>query len=154
MRHLLFVPCCVVLMLAGCSTSETKVQTHPVSGKIFYDGKPAAGVNVYFLPTSAPTVPQVPSNPHGVTQADGSFQLETYGNQDGAAEGGYQIMLTWPTPSEGDSEISEDRLLGWYTPAHSNLTYIVKSGFNIVPDIKINAIRHAPAEIQGIPGKN
>ena len=70
---------------------------------MFYDGKPAAGVQVFLFPTAAPMVPDIPANPHGVTGPDGRFTIGTYADGDGAAEGSYQVVLFWPE-STGDDE--------------------------------------------------
>src|SRR5262245_10071039 len=96
-----------LLALVGCS--EKHVACHPVSGQVLYDGKPAEGVQVYLMPTSAPVVPQIPTNPHGVTKADGTFSLGTYRDNDGAPEGGYQVVLLWPKKTDSDSDDVEER---------------------------------------------
>ena len=149
---------CVVLaagLVAGCGTSEPPVAVHPVRGQVFYDGKPAEGVRVYFMPTSAPAVPRIPMNPHGVTGTDGTFELSTFGTKDGAAEGGYQVVLNWPEPTaEGEERSNRDRLLGWYGPVHSKLTAQVVAGSNSIPPIKLNAVTKPPGVSEGVPGKN
>jgi len=145
----------VVVAVAGCGGSEAPVTVHPVRGQVFYDGKPAAGVRVYFVPTSAPTVPRVPTNPHGVTAADGTYELSTFGTNDGAAEGGYQVVLNWPEPApEGDERSNTDKLLGWYGPVHSKLTAQVAPGANTIPPFKLTGVSKPPGEVQGVPGKN
>src|SRR5262245_60145372 len=52
----------VVAAAGGCGGSKGPVATYPVSGQVLYGGKPAAKVQVYFFPISAPTVPQIPAN--------------------------------------------------------------------------------------------
>lgn len=144
-----------VLSPVGCGQSTGQVAVHPVKGQVVYDGKPAAGVQVFFVPTSAPTVPQVPANPHGVTGADGTFTLTTYQPGDGAAEGGYQVVLLWQQEAKGDEEGSDaDKLLGWYGPVHSKLTAQVQPGSNALPSFRIAAVTKPPEAVQGIPGKN
>src|SRR6266545_189085 len=87
----------VVALLAGCAERKSDALTpHPVTGKVTYDGKPAAGVKVTLIPTDAPMVPKIPQNPHAVTKADGTFALSTFAEGDGAPEGGYQLVLAWP----------------------------------------------------------
>lgn len=144
----------LALVLTGCG-SKDPVATHPVEGRILYDGKPAVGVRVYLLPTSAPMVPVIPSNPRGVTGPDGRFTLSTYGENDGAPEGGYQITLVWlKEVPENSEESDEDRLLGWYNGVNSKLTAQIKSGKNQLPDIKIPAVSRPPEAVEGIPGRN
>jgi hypothetical protein len=144
-----------LLFLAGCSDATGPVQTFPVSGEITYNGKAVAGIKVYLVPTSAPMMPNIPSNPHGETGPDGRFKLGTFTQEDGAAEGGYQIVLLWPfEKKEGDEESEGDRLYGWYDFAHSKLSYNVKTSNNQIPPIVIPDIKGPPPVSQGIPGRN
>lgn len=146
----------LLVMATGCG-SVGPVRCHPVGGQVLYDGKPAAGVRVYLMPTSAPVVPQIPANPHGLTGADGRFKLGTYGEADGAPEGGYQLLLVWTKPSDESANVEEegtDQLMGWYDAAHSKLTFNVKEGNNEIPVIRIKAISRPPQAAQGVPGRN
>ncbi|WP_157369480.1 hypothetical protein [Zavarzinella formosa] len=144
-----------VLILAGCGNTEEKVKTYPVTGQINYDSKPAAGVQVFLVPTSAPMVPEIPMNPHALTGPDGRFTVQTYGEKDGAAEGGYQVVLLWPAePKSEDEESQEDRLLGWYTAVYSTLTVQIKPTENNIPAYNLPVKKVKPAAMKGIPGKN
>jgi hypothetical protein len=145
----------MALAAVGCG-GPARVNCHPVSGQVLYDGRPAAGVQVFLMPTSAPMVPQVPKNPNAVTDSDGRFRLSTYGKEDGAAEGGYQVVLFWPPPSADpeDEESNSDRLLGWYNPSRSQLTAQIKAGENQLPVIRIPPISRPPQASQGVPGRN
>src|SRR5262245_20039989 len=135
------------LSLAGCDSKPEAVTTHPVSGQVMYDGKAAAGVKVFLLPTSAPMIPQIPANPHGVTGPDGTFKITTFKDEDGAAEGGYQVILLWPPEAkEGEEASEEDRLLGWYTAVYSKLSVHVKPGENRIPTYKLPYQKYPPQE--------
>ena len=115
----------------------------------------AAGVHVFFLPTSAPTVPAIPENPHGITGPDGRFTLSTFGTGDGAPEGGYQVLLFWPTATSDDEEESdEDRLLGWYSGVQSKLTAEVKPGENTLLTFNLPTRKKPPPRLEGVPGRN
>ena len=98
-RFAILIPAATLLAI-GCSGSDNAVVPHPVSGKVVYDGRPAVGVEVTLIPGDAPMVPRIPRNPHGVTGLDGRFAITTFTEGDGAAEGGYQIVLTWPLGKE------------------------------------------------------
>ena len=142
-------------LLAGCDSTPDKVPTYPVSGQVNYDGKPAAGVRVFFYPTSAPGVPVVPANPHGVTGPDGRFTLSTYGDGDGAAEGAYQVILLWPPePTEEEEEPSGDRLHGWYSAVNSQLAVEVTPGHNQLKPFELPARKGPPPKSEGVPGRN
>src|SRR5262245_2337720 len=139
----------------GCDAQPAKVPTYSVYGQSLYDGKAAAGVRVFLLPTSAPAPPDVPMNPHGVTGSDGRFTLSTFGEGDGAAEGAYQIILFWPAETkEGEEESREDRLFGWYTAVQSKMTFEVKPGNNPVPTINLPFRKGPPPKSEGVPGRN
>ena len=108
-----------------------KIPTYPVRGQVLYDGKPAAGVQCVPVPDRGPGRAHIPANPHGVTGPDGTFQVGTYADTDGAAEGSYQVVLYWPNADgEGGDhhESDQDRLHGWYTVARSKLTATVPAG--------------------------
>lgn len=147
----------VAVALAGCDRA-TKVPTYPVRGQVLYDGKPAAGVEVFLFPTAAPGVPDIPTNPHGVTGPDGTFRIGTYADADGAAEGSYQVVLYWPNADgeDGDHhESDQDRLLGWYTVARSKLTATVPAGGTELKPFLLPAVKGPPPESGGgIPGRN
>jgi hypothetical protein len=139
----------------GCESQPERVAVHPVSGQVTYAGKPAAGVKVFFYPTSGPTIPVIPSNPHGVTGPDGKFTLSTYGDGDGAPEGTYQVILFWPPEAgEDEEEADTDRLLGWYAVSQSKLTADVKPGANDLPPFQLPATSRPAGVSEGIPGRN
>ncbi|MCE9565602.1 MAG: DUF4198 domain-containing protein [Planctomycetes bacterium] len=159
MRILVLLLPGVSLLAIGCSAADSQVVVpQPVTGKVVYDGQPAAGVRVTLIPTDAPTVPRIPHNPYGVAGADGTFSLTTFQEGDGAAEGDYQIVLSWPAEQTKKSEREEvedpDRLLGWYDPTHSKLSLRVTAGQNVVPLIKLPKVSQPPPISQGVPGRN
>ena len=156
MRRLM--QCSAVLLLSaaagGCGSKDGPVSVYPVTGQVIYDGKPAAGVEVVFFPTTAPTRPVIPNSPHAVTDADGRFTLGTYDTADGAPEGGYMVILTWPQKSSEEDESPPDRLFEWYGIRNTKLTYDVKAGDNTIPPYKLPAVYGPPPVSEGIPGRN
>ncbi|HZN32622.1 MAG TPA: hypothetical protein VFB80_02350 [Pirellulaceae bacterium] len=79
---------------AGCG-SQTLV---PVSGKVTYkkDGQPVTAGLVIFEPLNQKI------SARGEIQADGTFQLGTHGDNDGAMEGEYKVLIAPPPlPEEG-----------------------------------------------------
>lgn len=149
-----------VLLSAGCSNTpaEGPVVPQPVTGKVVYDGKPAEGVIVALMPTDAPAPPRIPGNPRGKTAADGTFSITTFQENDGAAEGGYIVILNWPKPPPADgtvtSEEDGDQLLGWYDAVHSKYQVRVKAGANPLPTFNLPKKTSPPQPSAGIPGRN
>ena len=84
----------VFLGLGGCGSGPA---LFPVSGKVTYkDGKPVTAGFVMFEPVGQKI------SARGEIQPDGSFQLGTYGNNDGAIEGEYKVLIAPPPlPEEG-----------------------------------------------------
>ena len=148
---LLLLP--VIALALGCSQTVEKTVVYPVSGKVVYGGKAAAGVQVFLAPTADLMPQDAPSNPHGSTGADGTFTITTYEPGDGAPSGPYQILLIWPDNKQ-EEENDIDKLYGWYDGRYSKLTTIVKEESNIIPTLELPVRNGPPPPIQGIPGKN
>jgi len=94
-RHASGFVLAVGLLAAGACSPSTKL--NPVTGKVLYNGQPAAGAFVTFHPEGAATIDTVTST--GVTGADGTFTLNT-GGAAGAKEGKYVVTVTWPDPTK------------------------------------------------------
>lgn len=85
-----------LISIAGC---ESPVATHPVTGKVVLaNGTPVGGGIIKFRTTSqeGETV-----KAHGQIQADGSFELTTFDEGDGALEGDHEVILFSPATSDG-----------------------------------------------------
>lgn len=79
--------------------------------------------------------------PRGQVRTDGSFELSTYGESDGAPAGNYTVLITW-TQGAGAEESEDtqmiDRLKGKYKdPTSSKLKATVNSGPTEVPPIRL-----------------
>ncbi len=74
----------------GCAGKDRPV---PVEGTVTLDGKPIAGAGVRFTPENGGGPPA-----YAETQADGSFQLNTFNTGDGALPGTYKVTITWEEP--------------------------------------------------------
>jgi hypothetical protein len=83
----------VLLFAGGCGSQNL----FPVSGKVTHkDGKPVAAGLVIFEPVGKN------ASARGEIHSDGSFQLGTNTNSDGAMEGEYKVLITPPPlPEEG-----------------------------------------------------
>jgi len=153
-----WIPIALVASIAGCGSGKNDgpPEVFPVSGQVLVDGKPASGIEVTLLPSDAPMVPRIPRNPHGVTGSDGRFSIGTFKDADGAAEGGYQVLLKWPADKKDPEAeaLDEDRLMGWYDGTHSTIAFRSKAGANEIPVIKVPKRTQPPELSPGIPGRN
>ncbi len=143
----------VVVMLIGCSGEKAGISTQSVSGRVLYGNKPAEGVAIYLGPIAAPTIPDIPANPHGVTDKDGRFSISTYGENDGAPKGKYQLMMMW-VDENSKLESKPERFFGWYDSVNSKIMVQINEGDNLIPDIKVPVITGRPEPVNGIVGRN
>ncbi|QDV39436.1 hypothetical protein [Tautonia plasticadhaerens] len=84
---------CVGLGVAGCSSGDGEA-TYPVSGRVVVGGEPAAGAFLVFHPTSG-SVPAEAGRPAAQVRSDGSFDLTTFDESDGAPAGDYAVTVEW-----------------------------------------------------------
>jgi hypothetical protein len=129
------------LLVGACSSSTTapnQKKVFPVKGQMFVGDRPAAGAIVMFFPTlEAPDSPD--PRPRAIVEADGSFKLSTYAENDGAPAGDYLVTVTWPGGVLPDGrEEPEDKLLGRYNDrARPAAKVAVKEGPNELAPIRL-----------------
>ena len=81
-----------VAALVGCG--EKRVPVYKVSGKVLFNGQPAAGAQVILHSAAGSTA--VKDLPASATVADdGSFQIGAYEAADGAPPGEYVATIQW-----------------------------------------------------------
>ena len=124
MLRTVFVFALAMLMIAGCSQSETVA----VTGTVTLDGKPVENAEVFFNPKAGRMAT-------GVTDATGHFSIATTKPNDGAKPGDYVVTLgeyypagvVPPLPKDGGQFPS--RFPPQYgDPARSPLTVHVERG--------------------------
>lgn len=76
-----------VAALPGCAPPGS-APTVPAAGRLTYQGKPLAGIDVVFTPTQG-------RRGSGTTDADGRFRISTFAKGDGAVPGRHRVTL-WP----------------------------------------------------------
>ena len=134
--------CTVVLLLApltlvGCRQASPQFEsrpTFPVEGQVLIQGRPAAGVQVFFHAQE----PSQRGQPRGVTDPEGRFRLRTYHDGDGAPAGQYTVTAYWPETDKagmsGEEQLPPDRLGGRYMNAQqSSLRATVNTGPTTLP---------------------
>ncbi|WP_435018903.1 hypothetical protein TA3x_000893 [Tundrisphaera sp. TA3] len=90
-----------LLSVPGCS-QDARTKVYAVQGKVFFKGAPASGGFVVFHPAAAGTDATLPTAP---VKSDGSFQLTTYENNDGAPAGEYAVTVQWNRPIVVNKEL-------------------------------------------------
>ncbi|MFN7876407.1 MAG: hypothetical protein ACK5PB_13895 [Pirellula sp.] len=93
--------CCLVvgLLLTGCNSTEGRVQTHKVKGKVTYNGAPVASATVTFAPQEKGTPTAM-----GITDGQGMYTLTTYDSGDGAGAGIYKVLVYKLSEATASSE--------------------------------------------------
>jgi hypothetical protein len=105
---------CLALALV-CAACGSKNNRYPVSGKVTYQGAPAAGAAVFFHHRGGDSM-----NEHmimGLVQADGSFELVCGPLGKGAPPGEYDVTIAWKkvsSQSKGGPQRQADKLNGRY----------------------------------------
>jgi hypothetical protein len=125
----------VGIVASGCGGNA---KTSPVTGRVTYKDKPVAKASVSFTPVEGATPAA-----SGVTDEDGRFTLSTFGIDDGALPGNYQVAIIArgpdrpPRPGEMGSGMPGEKMPGepviptkYFAPDSSGLTYEVKRGKN------------------------
>lgn len=110
------LPLFLVLAIVGCGDSTPEVV--PVQGKVLLDGKPLTKGSVATLPSAG-------RGAHGTLSSDGTFELTTFAQNDGARLGTHKVAVssfdmigTGPEAAQGRSLIPER----YANPQSSGLT--------------------------------
>jgi len=116
--------------LASCGQGDRKA-VYPVSGKVFFKGKPAEGAQVTLVPLDDNDA-KMP-RPGAQVKRNGSFRLSTYASYDGAPAGRYAVTIVYRSPeTKVDGEnAGPDLLRGSYgDPKTTPLQVEIKNGTN------------------------
>lgn len=135
MAHARLLLVAAMAACAGCGDAESPrgPLPYPVKGSVTFQGKPAAGFHVSFVPQFEQSGPAFA--PSAETDATGHFELESYSPGDGAAPGDYAVTFTWPKsvpgPDPDDAPQRVDQLRGRYSDANrSPFKVTVEEGEN------------------------
>lgn len=117
------LPGLALVLAAGCGGGDT----HPVSGRVvFDDGEPMESGFVLFKPAKG--------GPSRGVVTDGSYQLSTLGENDGAPAGSYKVAIIPDTPGDYDPDSGKGFVpkapQQYFSPETSGLTFEVKPGKN------------------------
>ena len=94
-RGLGFAALAVFSCLAGCN-SAGDFPTAKVSGRVLCEGQPVPHVMVFFEPLETGKTALVGKAGFAIAKEDGTFQLSTYGDRDGAVIGHHRVRVGPP----------------------------------------------------------
>jgi hypothetical protein len=130
-----------ILACTSCARTD-RPPLFSVQGEVYYQGKPAEGASVFFLPIDKATSLAGEGVPHGVVGADGSFRLGTFAVDDGAPAGDYAVTVIWETqPASRDDEAVNLLPPRYANPVTSGLRARVVEG-----DTQLDAFRLTQGE--------
>ena len=121
----------------GCGGSN-KPKAYPTAGEVYFQGKPAEGASVVFVPLEAGVGSVYPS---GEVDGSGAFRLTSFKADDGAPAGEYAIVLNWQKTEVRNGEVylvERDKFGGRFANvAVSNLRAEVKKEKNQIKRIDV-----------------
>ncbi|MGC1274163.1 MAG: hypothetical protein WBC44_10690 [Planctomycetaceae bacterium] len=128
------------LLASGCGPSpEVRPPLHPTQGLLTINGEPAAGAMVVLHPADGKSFDDRGTRPKATVNADGTFELTTYQNGDGAPAGDYRVSILWLM--EPDSSSRWDRLGGRYAnPDSTDLRVSIGETANLLNPIRLEGI--------------
>jgi hypothetical protein len=127
MPSLRTTPSLYIVLLAAllCSCSSRFKRTYPASGKVFYEGKPAAGAKVMLFSRDDPKDPIL--RPMATVDEEGEFTLSSYVPEDGAPAGSYAVTVIWvPKGFSGNIEKANKLPMRYSDPTTSELTVTIE----------------------------
>jgi hypothetical protein len=124
----------IALTLASCG--DTRKPVVPVRGKMLFRGKPAEGALVVFNPVGESDPNAV--KPQGLVSNDGSFEVSTYGEKDGAPAGEYMVTFVWMIENPKNKTIWSPLPAQFMQPDKSGLRVTIKDGPNELQPFELN----------------
>lgn len=130
--------------LAGCSDADAdgaaKVPVFPVKGTVRFEGQPAAGAFVVFHRRSPVKPGEETPRPTGKVAPDGTFELTTKSQADGAPAGDYAVTVQWTRliKQGGDTVAGPNVIPAIYSkPETTPLKVVVKDAPNQLDPFEI-----------------
>jgi hypothetical protein len=114
------------LGVAGCGESRKPVVA--VRGQVLFRGQPANGALVVFNPVGEKDPKAV--RPQGLVGSDGTFEMSTYGEKDGAPAGEYAVTFVWLSENSGTKKEFSPLPLRYMHPDQSGVRVTVTEGAN------------------------
>lgn len=132
------------LVAAGCGSAvmpdAPTVALYPVTGRVLFEGKPAAGARVTLHPIGSAALGVV--TPGGEVDSEGQFSVTTYQLSDGAPQGRYRATVSWSdvlNPGSSEAMYGPEKLPQRYqNPATSKLEVEIVPGGGELPVLALS----------------
>jgi hypothetical protein len=125
------------LLSMSCNSKGDHPELFPVQGQLFLEQKPAYKAVVWFHPLgeSGPAV----ACPHACVKEDGSFEVGTYKDNDGAPAGRYRLTVIWRVPPKSGDEDGANLIpVRYMDPEKAGLPVVsVPPGPTVLPPIHL-----------------
>jgi hypothetical protein len=132
---LLLIAAIAVISTSSCGRAS-KPRLAKVRGSVRFNGTPTPGATVFFYPANA-NAKAGSVRPHGVVQDDGSFEVSTFGRDDGAPAGDYEVTVVWAKPGRGDSDGDSLIPIDYGNPKTSQLRATVTEPSTDLPSFEL-----------------
>jgi hypothetical protein len=99
MKYFGVVATATALTIAGCGTSGDERPTAKVTGKVTVNGTPVTSGELVFSPTGGTNSKNPGQAGRGPVKSDGTYEVSTYGNGDGAVVGKHRVSY-FPQPAD------------------------------------------------------
>jgi hypothetical protein len=96
----LVTTCVLAVAFSGCSGGLEQFPTAAAKGRVMCQGKPVPNARVIFAPLKTGKSTEVGKAGFGDVQADGTFSLRTYTDDDGAVVGKHSVTVISPHPED------------------------------------------------------
>jgi len=130
----------VVLAWAGLSFGKRdvdRIDVHPAQGRVVFGDIIPDGALITLHPVS----PTLTVRPRATVRPDGTFQVATYGSNDGAPEGDCRVTIVWHKLVEIDGEPTAGPNLipaPYSQPGTTDLRISLKAGSNELSPLQIH----------------
>jgi hypothetical protein len=133
---------CAALAVGCGKQNDGRAPLYPASGQVTVGGQPAAGAEVVFYGATSDLQGPGTIAPVGTTDENGRYQLSSYGVDDGAPAGKFNVTVHWPEPIPpgADEEMYQpkDRLKQKYLdPKSAGITMEIPVGGGELPPIAL-----------------
>ncbi|HPU08057.1 MAG TPA: carboxypeptidase-like regulatory domain-containing protein [Thermogutta sp.] len=121
-------------VVIGCSRSDGRPKTYPVTGVVTLNGTPVEGATVVFVPkTPAQPGAQGPQAATATTDTSGRYALGTFAKGDGAIPGEYLVrVFKYPTPPPPTGSASSEE--EYVPPEESGQAAAAPAPKNLLPE--------------------